>query len=253
MNILIVEDENLLAEELAEKLITIEPTVQIVAVLESVNDTLDWLSSNTCDLIFMDIHLSDGISFSIFDTIKVDCPVVFTTAYDQYAIQAFDVNSIAYLLKPIGDADLRKAIDKYKNLSALSFDSIRTLLETDKAKSKNKSMYKQRIILNSGNKQKPFYLNDIAYFMADNRYVFAVSKEGNKYFYDSVLYQLETEINPEQFFRLNRTFLVNFDSITEIIPFSKSRLKINLKPEPEQDVIVSAKRVADLKQWLNGE
>ncbi len=252
MNVVIVEDEVLLAEELADKLMELSYPINILAILESVEDTVEWLKHNTCDLLFLDIHLSDGISFSIFEQVNTNSPVIFTTAYDNYAIRAFEVNSIAYLLKPIDETELIKAIEKYNNINIAYREKIENLLSYIKNTKEDKSKYKERIILNSGKIQKPVNIDDIAYFEANGRYLYAITKQGFKYFCDFTLSSLEQELNPSLFFRINRTYLVNFDSVKEIIPYSKSRLKINLHPElSDKIILVSAAKVKEFKKWLN--
>jgi two-component system, LytTR family, response regulator LytT len=250
MNILIVEDEQLLATELAERLANIDSEINIVGQTDSISSTVAWLQQNDCDLIFLDVHLNDGISFSIFDKIKVKCPVIFTTAYDQYAIKAFEVNSIAYLLKPIDEADLKKALNKYKEIRSMfraDFESLLSYLGKSQTESKN---FISRIMLSSGNAQMPMNVDNIAYFMADGRYLFAVSMAGDKYFCESTLYKLEQELDNREFFRLNRRFIVNFASVDSFTPYSKSRVKVKLNPQPDEDIIISSEKVKEFKQWL---
>lgn len=247
MKVVIIEDEYLLAEELEEKLLVLNPDIKIIAKLESVKESIEWFKTNSCDLIFLDVHLSDGISFSIFDEISIKTPIVFTTAYNHYAIKAFDVNSISYLLKPINDIDLQKALDKYTKLNSVSlidYTAIKDLL------SANTFNYKERLVLNIGKVFKPILVQDIAYFMADDKYLFAILKTGEKYFCDLTLSKLETEINPNNFFRVNRRYFVSFSSVKELIPYSKSRIKIKLSPDTEEEVIISSSRAKEFKEWL---
>lgn len=251
MDILIVEDENLLAIELAEKLISLDSSIKIAGQTDSIVTTVEWLQSNSCDLIFLDVHLSDGISFSIFDKIKVKCPVIFVTAYDQYAIKAFEVNSIAYLLKPIDEKDLVKSLNKYKEMKSLFRSSdIEGLLDYLGKPQPETKTFISRIMLSSGNTQLAMKVEDIAYFMADGRYLFAISIHGDKYFCDSTLYKLEEELDNSNFFRLNRRFIVSFASIAYFTPYSKSRVKVRLKPEPEEEIFISSEKVKEFKEWL---
>ena len=250
MRVLIVEDEHLLAMELAEKLVHLDNSIKIVGQTESVSSTIEWLYRNECDLIFMDVHLSDGNSFTIFDKIEVTCPIIFTTAYDQYAIKAFEVNSIGYLLKPIDDYDLNKALNKYKMIKNFPSTNIESLLNYLNNPLKSQKKFIKRIMLSSGKKQMAMNVEDIAYFMADDRYLFAITKTGNKYFCESTLYKLEETLNDLDFFRLNRRFIVSFDSVAYFIPFSKSRVKVKLKPDLEEDIIVSSDKVKKFKLWL---
>lgn len=250
MNVLIVEDEQLLAMELAEKLVHLDNDIKIVGQTDSITSTVEWLQSNNCDLIFMDIHLSDGNSFSIFEKIKIKCPVIFTTAYDKYAIRAFEVNSIGYLLKPIDELDLEKALIKYKDLRGILKTDIDNLLSYLGKPQPPQKSYISRIMLSSSKVQMPINVDDIAYFMAEGRYLFAITKSGNKYFCESTLYKLEEVLNDRDFFRLNRRFIVNFDSVVYFTPYSKNRVKVKLKPEPEEEIIISSEKVKEFKQWL---
>jgi len=247
MDVVIIEDEYLLSEELQEKLHSINPDINVVAKLESVKESVEWFSNNVCDLIFLDVHLSDGISFSIFDEVNIDIPVIFTTAYDHYAIKAFDVNSIAYILKPIKDDELQKALNKLSvkiDVPAFDYTMLKQLL------SPNIKHYKERFILSMGKLQKPVAVEDIAYFMADDKYLFAIVKTGEKFFCDFTLSRLEDELNPNDFYRVNRKFFVSFAAVKELIPYSKSRIKLKLSPETEGDVIISSIKAKEFKEWL---
>ncbi len=242
--VLIVEDEYLLADELEERLVELDPNIQICGKLESIKETVAWLKNNVCDLLFLDIHLNDGLSFSIFEQVEINCPIIFITAYDEYAIKAFDVNSIAYLLKPFGDEDLRNALQKHKTWEEQHFN-IQELLHYTAS-----SPYIERITLSIGNIQKPFLVNEVAYFMAEDRFVFAISFEGKRYFYKKALYQLEKELNPKDFFRVNRTFILNYKSIIEFTPYSKGRLILQVHPKAEKQIIVSSENTKKLRKWL---
>lgn len=250
MDILIVEDEALLAVELSERLVHLDGDIHIAGQTDSIATTVEWLQHNSCDLIFLDVHLSDGISFSIFDKIKVKCPVIFVTAYDQYAIKAFEVNSIAYLLKPIDEKDLERSLNKYKEMKSLFRSDLEGLLDYLGKPQPETKPFINRIMLSSGNAQMALSVDDIAYFMADGRYLFAVSVNGDKYFCDSTLYKLEEELDDRNFFRLNRRFIVSFASVSYFTPYSKSRVKVKLKPEPEEDIIISSEKVKEFKEWL---
>ena len=250
MRIVIIEDEPLLADELEDMLLELDSSFQIAARLESITDSVSWLTSNSCDLIFLDVHLCDGLSFSIFDRISITTPIIFTTAFDSYAIKAFELNSIAYLLKPIEKDLLQKAIEKFHMLNHPD-DSLQKLINHIKGSQNLASSYPKRFILTVGVTQKPVSADSIAYFMADNKHLFAYTRDGKKYLYDSTLAKLEMELDPSKFFRLNRRYYANIDSIIELIPYSKSRIKVKLKPETEEDVIISYARVNEFKQWLS--
>jgi DNA-binding LytR/AlgR family response regulator len=250
MNVLIVEDEHLLATELAERLTHLDPDIKIVKQTDSVASTVEWLQHNNCDLIFLDVHLSDGSSFSIFDKTKVNCPVIFTTAYDKYAIRAFDVNSIGYLLKPIDEQDLEKALKKFKEIKGMFKIELDNLLNYLNRPPESAKTFISRIMLSAGKTQMAMNIEDVAYFMADGRYLFAIARTGEKYFCESTLYKLEEGLDSRQFFRLNRRFIVSFASVAYFTPYSKSRVKVKLKPEPDEDIIISAEKVKEFKQWL---
>lgn len=247
MRVLIVEDEVLLAEELAERLVEINSNISVEARLGSVKEAVEWLSNNRCDLLFLDIHLNDGLSFSIFDSITPSFPVIFTTAYDEYAIQAFDINSIAYLLKPIDDADLEKALEKYQMLQKLQGADVEKFL---KYIGDSGEKYLDRLTLSLGKIEKPFNVSEIAYFYAEDRFVFAVTKEGKKFFCDKPLYQLEEELNPKIFIRVNRSFIVSYESVSELVSFTKGRVLLNLVPVANQEVVVSSEKAKELRGWL---
>ena len=247
MHIVIIEDEYLLADELEEKLIQIEPSFTVVAKLQSIEDAVEWFANHTCDLIFMDIQLSDGLSFSIFDKVPIPCPVIFTTAYDQYAIQAFDVNSIAYILKPIEDAEIRKALHKYEALRHSYTKNLRKLISEYTAE---KSAYKEQLILTQGTVRKIVQTKDIACFQADDRYVFAVTTQAQRFFCSSTLRELEETLNPRFFFRINRTFIINRENIKEWTSHAKGKIKIIPRYATSGDLIVSRARITAFRSWL---
>lgn len=247
MDILIIEDECLLADELQEKLLHINPSYNIVARLHGVDEAVEWLNDNSCDLIFMDIQLSDGLSFSIFDKIEVQTPVIFTTAYDQYAIQAFDVNSIAYILKPVEESEIKKALSKYKSLERSYISNLQKLISEIQPK---KSSYKEQLILTHGTVKKVVSINEIFYFQADDRYVFAFTTFAKRLFCDSTLKDLENILNPDLFFRINRTFIIRKDAVEEWAPLSKGRIKVRMKHKPFEGFIVSRARSQQFKSWL---
>lgn len=250
MKVVIIEDEQLLADELEELLREVDLGIEVVAKLDSIATSVEWLRANTCDLIFLDIHLNDGLSFSIFDQVSITIPVVFTTAFDSYSIKAFELNSISYLLKPIEIEPLSRAITKYRSLQPV-LSPISQLMEYLHLGDSQGKSYKKRFILAMGVVQKPVEAGDIAFFMADNKHLFAFTRDGKKYFYDSTLAKLAEELNPKQFFRINRKYYVNINSVRELLPYSKSRIKVRLTPETEDDVIISYARANDFKLWLS--
>ena len=251
MEVIIIEDEQLLAEELQRELLLVDASIRVVKHLTNVADSIEWLQSNRCDLIFSDIELTDGLSFSIFKKLDISIPVVFITAYNKYAIKAFETNSIGYILKPFESDDLKKAIDKYKKFKVDDL-LIRKLLDQLSVNEEpaNTSPYLNRLALTLGNIQKPVSVEEIVYFMADDRYLFAITREGKKYYYDATLAQLETELNPAQFFRANRRYFINKNFVNEIKTISRSRLEIKMTEETDEKIIVSYSRSKEFKDWI---
>ncbi len=250
MRILIIEDEVYAAEKLEQMLLEINPSITVLAKLGSINESVKWLINHTCDLIFLDIQLSDGISFSIFDQIAINTPIIFTTAYDQYAIKAFQLNSISYLLKPIRKIELEESLKKYQSLKSAFGIDFDMLLANIQGREPD---YKKRFLIQIGEKIKKVELSEIAYFFVLEKAVFMKTFQGNTYPVDYTLDKLESLINPEKFFRINRKYIVNMDAISNMSAYSRSRVKLELKPkaEDEFDTIVSIERSSDFKKWLN--
>ena len=250
MRVLIVEDEIAAARRLSKMLLEIELSAQILGITDSVSSTVEWLKSNPePDLILLDIHLADGVSFKIFNQVKVKCPIIFTTAFDQYAIQAFKLNSVDYLLKPINPEDLRFSLNKFKEKQSPSnnFDFEKILAEIRKPQQD----YQQRFVVQFADKLKAIEIDSVAYFMAMEKSVFLVSTDNHRYAIDYTMEKLETVLNPKSFFRVNRKFIVSFKSIKNMYFYSKSRVKLELNPPVDSEVIVSTERSSDFKEWLN--
>ncbi len=250
MNILIVEDEGLAAEKLERMLKEIDPANNILAKCGSIKESVKWLLEHTADLIFLDIQLSDGISFSIFDQVPVNTPVIFTTAYDQYAIRAFQLNSIAYLLKPIRKSDLVESLRKYQTLKSafsIDFDALVANLQGRNPE------YKKRFMIQIGEKIRKIEVTEVAYFYVLEKGIYLKTFLGNSYPVEFTLDKMETMLNPGTFFRINRKYLVNMDAISNMVAYSRGRIKLELKPkaDDEFDTIVSVDRSADFKKWLN--
>lgn len=250
MNVLIIEDEALAADRLEKMLLEITPDIKVLAKLGSVKDSVKWLMLNTADLIFLDIQLSDGISFSIFEQVSVPTPVIFTTAYDQYAIKAFQLNSVSYLLKPIRKNDLAESLQKFKLLKSafsIDFGSLLTSLQGEKPE------YRKRFLIQIADKFRKIEIEEIAYFHASDRSVFLTTLDGHTYDVDLSLDTLENSVDPSQFFRINRKYLVSMKSITNMFAWSRSRIKLVLNPlvQTETDTIVSIDRTTDFKKWMN--
>jgi len=250
MNVIIIEDEKFAAEKLEDMLHEIDPKINVSAKLGSITESVKWFMQNSADLIFLDIQLSDGISFSIFEQVTVNTPIVFTTAYDQYAIKAFQLNSISYLLKPIRKAELEESLQKYRSLkSAFSID-FEMLLANIQGRQPD---YKKRFLIQIGEKIRKIEVSETAYFYVLDKGIYLQTFEGKSYPVEFTLDKLETLLNPEQFFRINRKFLVNMDSISKMVAYSRGRVKLELKPKPDEDfdTIVSIDRSSDFKKWLN--
>jgi len=248
MNCLIIEDEKEAAIKLTGLIKKYDENIEILNVIQSVKNAVIWLNKNeTPDLIFMDIQLADGLSFEIFEQTIVKSPVIFTTAYDEYALKAFKVNSIDYLLKPIGQSELNQAVDKYKEnnvpkvISAQVFD---TILHTLSKK------YKSKFLIKVGEHIKVFTVDDVQCFYSMEKYTFLKNNEGRDYGIDYSLGQIENLIDPSKFFRINRSFLVSFSAISNIVSYSNSRLRIELKSNNSEDLVVSREKVQDFKKWL---
>lgn len=249
MKVLIVEDEKFAQQRMTELLLELEPGIEIAAAIDSVENTVKWLSKNSVDLILMDIHLSDDISFSIFEQLEIKTPVIFTTAYDKYALRAFKVHSIDYLLKPIDKEELRSSLQKFHRYKMPQRTGIQDIKEALKiGKDHN---YQRRFIVKKGDSISSIKAEDIAYFEGEDRYVYLVNKAGNKFFVDHKLAELESLLDPDNFFKFNRSFIGHFDSIESILSMSRSRVKVNLKPAPKRDIIVSTERTREFKNWLN--
>lgn len=252
MKVLIIEDENAAARRLEKLLNEVEPDIAVLQQLDSVENAVQWLQANPHpDLIFLDIHLADGASFEIFEHVNVACPVIFTTAYDEYALQAFKVNAVDYLLKPIKSSELTNAMEKYKRVFKPAPDYA-ALLET--LRRQDGQSYLRRMLIRFGNSIKLLEMGDAAYFYTKDKITFLVARTTGKRFpVDYPLDKLETLLDPRIFFRINRQFIVNVAAIREMHPYSKSRVKVDLEPSTDLETVVSTERSAEFKKWLVGE
>lgn len=253
MRVLILEDEKLAAERLEQLLRDVAPEAEVVALLPSVEAGRSWFAGNTApDLILSDIRLLDGLSFQLFQEVVITAPVIFTTAYDQYAIRAFEVNSIDYLLKPIQSEKLRLAIEKARmRLQSVpeaqpSFQDLLKML-----KSSGPSEYKSRFMVRLGQKIIAVPVEKVAYFFSENKLTFLVTHDQKKYPLDQPLDELVDLLNPQVFFRANRQFIVTFQSIAEIHPYFKGRIKLQLQPATTEEVVISSERSPDFKKWID--
>jgi len=248
MKALIIEDELMAAKTLKKLLGEVSPDTEIVGVLESIEDSVDWISQHPMpDLIFMDIHLADGSSFTIFDRVTVTCPVIFTSAYDEYALKAFEVNSIDYLLKPISKEALERAVAKYHNLGrGLEQQQLEALLKHLGAKPKYKSCF----LLPERDKLVPLPTSDIAYAYIDTKTVKLVTFDDKTYYMNQTLDDILAQLNPQLFFRANRQFLISRNAVKDVSVWFGNKLAINLTVETPEKVIVSKARVAEFKAWF---
>lgn len=250
MNVLIIEDEKPSARYLQRMLE--KQNVKVNEMLHSVGEAVNWFQNNPHpDLIFLDIQLSDGLSFEIFDEVEIKSAIIFTTAFDEYALQAFKLNSIDYLLKPIDEDELGAAVKKYKSLKPqaqqvqFNFEDIRKLLVNPVERE-----YKKRFTTKIGQHIKMIPVDEIECFYSENKGTYAHTVDGRDYLLETTLEQLEEELSPENFFRISRKFYVNINSIKDIISYTNSRLQIKLNSYKAQDVIVARERVKDFKLWL---
>lgn len=251
MDILIIEDEQPAAKRLQQLVLNCQPDAKILASLDSVAASVDWLSTHPApDLIFMDIQLADNLSFEIFNQVEVGTPVIFTTAFDQYTLKAFKVNSIDYLLKPIEQEELAAALRKYEQVYAKSqqydLQVIRHMM-----RQMSQPNYKERFIVKSGQQLSYINTTDIAYFFAEDGVVQAMTWPGKKYLVEYTLDQLEPLLPPANFFRINRKVIVEIKAVKKIAPYFNSRLALTVHPPYEQETIVSRERVSDFKKWLD--
>ena len=250
MKALIIEDEKVAAQALQRLIGEVSADTEILGVLESIEESVEWLENNPMpDLMFMDIHLADGSSFAIFERVNVTCPVIFTTAYDEFALKAFEVNSIDYLLKPISKEDLERAMNKFRTLAGIRFgaDKIELLLEQLGEKKRHRSYF----LLPERDKLVPLSTKDIAYAYIDSKSVKIVTHEHKNYYLTHTLDDLMAQLDPTLFFRANRQFIVSRDAIKDVSIWFGNKLAINLNVEVPEKIIVSKARVAEFKCWFS--
>lgn len=250
MNVLIIEDEKPSARYLKRMLE--KQNLFVTQVLHSVQDSIAWFQNNPHpDLIFLDIQLGDGLSFDIFETVDIKSSIIFTTAFDEYALKAFKLNSIDYLLKPIDKKELEVAVNKYRNFKLppenvkFNFEDIKRLLGNPVERE-----YKKRFTTKIGQHIKMISVEEIECFYSENKGTYAHTLEGRDYLLETTLEQLETELSPESFFRINRKFYINIEAIRDIISYTNSRLQLKLNSYKEEEIIVAREKVRDFKTWL---
>jgi len=249
MNVVIIEDEELAARRLENLIGECSPEARVIAKLESVEEAVDWFTTHTSpDLIFLDIHLEDDLSFSIFEQVKVSSPIIFTTAYDEYAIRAFKMKSIDYLLKPIVKEELARSLDKYRDFT---HGTVKTDMESIfKMITGHAVSYKERFSVTIGQKIKSFSMAEIAWFYSTEGITFMVTNDNHHYPVDFSLDELNTQLNPKDFFRISRQFIVKMSSVKQIHIYPKGRLKLELQPLADSEVFVSRDKVGRFKEWL---
>lgn len=254
MRIIIIEDEAFAADALETLILKLRPQTRVLAKLESVEESLEWLNKNEPpDLLFCDIHLSDGNSFEIFKNIELVSPVIFTTAFNEYAIEAFQVNSVDYLLKPIKKEALEKAIVKYENFQQKNIhrelENIKKLLSQGPIKSE--AAKKSRFMVKSGQSIKVIQQEEIAYFLAEEGIVLLVNFEKNRFAVNYTLDQLEEQLNPKEFFRINRQMILNIKAVAKAEPYFKGRLLLQIHPPAPTDQVISSSKASAFKEWLD--
>jgi two-component system response regulator LytT len=258
MKVLIIEDEELAVKKLQKTLASVDPAAEVVGVADSIRSSVNWLQTNpTPDLILMDIELADGQSFEIFDKVEVKSTVIFTTSYDEYALKAFKVNSIDYLLKPVQKEDLAAALEKLKNIksmysnppAATSSLNVDSLVKELQQKLQPKE-YRKRFLVKHAQKLVSVDVEEIAYFYSDGRLNFFKTSDNRKFVVDYTMDDLEDMLDPDQYFRISRAFYVSVDSIDQIHDYFGNRLLLHLKPAVDKEAIVSREKVTDFKKWM---
>jgi DNA-binding LytR/AlgR family response regulator len=251
MKVLIIEDEAPAAKQLAKMLQKIDATISIVETMDSVAASVSWLQNfPTPDAIFMDIQIADGLSFDIFSQVNIGCPVVFTTAFDQYAIKAFRVNALDYLLKPMDETELQTVVEKLKTKSAPPY-SIDFLQQLAAQLNSGKTAFKTRLLIKQGNQLNFVATETVAFFFSEDGLTQFYTTQGKKHLLEQSLDELEQQLNPDGF-RINRKIIVSVGAIKKIHPHFNSRLKLELQPNYAAEVLVARERVADFKTWLGG-
>ncbi|MER3497912.1 MAG: DNA-binding response regulator [Chitinophagaceae bacterium] len=257
MKVFIVEDEDLAVKKLRKTLESVDATAEVVGVADSIRSSVNWLNNNLApDLILMDIELADGQSFEIFDRVDVKSNVIFTTSYDEYALKAFKVNSVDYLLKPVQKEDLQAALNKLKGLKemygvkenpvAINVDNLVKELQ-QKLQPKE---FRKRFLVKHAQKLVSVDVDEIAYFYNDGRLNFFKTQDNRKFVVDYTMNELEQMLDPEKYFRISRSFFVSIESIDQIHDYFRNRLLLQIKPVVDKESIVSREKVSDFKQWM---
>lgn len=251
--VLVIEDEKPAADWLGQLIRKVNPDIHILAVIDSVAGAVEWFARNPApDLAFMDIQLADGISFGIFEQIKVPCPVIFTTAYEEYAVRAFKVNSVDYLLKPIAPDELEAALKKFSARNSASFESPQVTLEIlNKVKEMLRKQTKTRFVIKVGEHLRSVPVEEILFFYSLDKGTYLCTADHKTYLVDYTLDRISEIVDEQRFFRINRKYILSSQSIADIVVYSNSRLKIKLKKADEEPIIVSRDKVPAFKEWLD--
>jgi DNA-binding LytR/AlgR family response regulator len=250
MKILIIEDEKPAAEKLQKALAKADPDIQFAGIINSVSASIDYLKNNSQpDLVMMDIELTDGLSFKIFESVQLTCPVIFTTAFDEYWQEAFEHNGIDYLLKPIKQDKLESALKKYQSLLKYFAANLQQLLQWQQQSPVNN--YKKRFLVKRGIDYVAVKTDDIAYCYATHKLVCMVDVQNQKFILDKSLADLEKELDPTEFFRINRKYLVNINAVKKIQSIGKGKLWVELSPVVDEEIVISNENVAGFKAWMD--
>jgi two-component system response regulator LytT len=254
LKVLIIEDEEPAAERLKKMITQLDPEIEIQKVIVSIKSAVEYLKENIApDLIFLDIHLADGSSFEIFNQVHVNSPIIFTTAYDEFALNAFKLKSVDYLLKPIKSTELSSALNKYSDMFGKSQNGSMDYQKLIDLIPKEKPEFKKRLLVRYGDLFKMIPMEDASYFYTENKTSYVCTKQNMKYAIDNTLDEMEKMLEPKEFFRINRQFIVSIGSIEKMVAVSKSRVKLFLKPPTEHDTIASTDRSSNFKKWLGEE
>ena len=253
MKAVVVEDEIVAAESLQRLIAKANSSIEVVAVLQSIEESVEWFAANPSpDLVFMDIHLSDGSSFSIFEKVKIDALVIFTTAYDQYALKAFEVNSIDYLLKPINIKDLERAIEKFTRMGAPKTSNEEMIANMLAMFKTEKTAYKTNFLIPHKDKFIPLPVSDIAYIFSENKIAKMTTHDNRNFYEHHSLEEIQRQLDPSKFFRANRQFIIAHSAVKDISTWFDSKIAVNLKIDVPEKIIVSRARVSEFKEWYSG-
>lgn len=253
MKIVIIEDESLAQQELIATLHEIDSAIEIVICLKSVTDSVQWLRANPdgYDLLLMDIELADGQSFEIFEQVQIEQYVIFLTAYDEYAIRAFKVNSIDYLLKPVEHKSLKDALQKFQHLKNKQADALlqnlQALLQT------GTPTYKERFMIQIGDTYQSVAIDEVAYFFSDEKTSYLMTHNQQKFLLDQSLNELQTKLNPQQFFRVSRKYIIHIQSVKKVSKYFNSRLKLKIKPVASEEILISRVKVPSFLEWIGND